>query len=56
MIARERPIQGSDEILAPEPLKTFRIEGSKMIPVEVNLDDFVKIGENMNYEYFRPKV
>jgi hypothetical protein len=51
-IARSKQLTGCDSLLPPEPCKTFRIEGSEYIPVEVDLNDYRLIGENLNYEFY----
>ena len=52
IIVREKYIPGCDSVIIPEPLKTFKIEGSKLIPVDIDLTDYKKIGSNLNYDYF----
>ena len=52
IIVREKYIPGCDSVIIPEPLKTFKIEGSNLIPVDVDLTDYKKIGSSKDYDYF----
>ena len=52
-IARSKQLTGCDSLLPPEPCKTFKIKGSEYIPVEVDLNDYRLIGENLNYEFYQ---
>jgi hypothetical protein len=51
-IAREKPIKGCDSLLTPAPLRIFEIVGSEMIPIDVDLSEFKKIGESKYFEYY----
>lgn len=52
IIVRERYIPGCDSVIIPEPLKTFKIEGSKLIHVDIDLTGYKKIGSSKNYDYY----
>jgi hypothetical protein len=51
-IAREKPIKGCDSLLTPAPLRIFEIVGSEMIPIDVDLSEFKKIGSNINFDFY----
>jgi hypothetical protein len=50
-ILRERPIPGCDSVIIPRPLRTFVRQSGELIPVEVDLSLYKKIGFNLNFDY-----
>jgi len=51
-ILRERPIPGCDSVITPAPLKTFVRQGDELIPVEVDLSEYKRIGHSKDYDYY----
>jgi hypothetical protein len=50
-ILRERPIPGCDSVITPQPLRTFIRQGDELIPVEIDMSRYKRIGFNKDFDY-----
>lgn len=52
IVLRERSIPGADNIIPIAPLQTLTTD---LKPIQVDLSEYKKIGQNLNYEYYKLK-